>query len=263
MGRTSELSSKNHISLDLLDYADFQSLMNSFKPQLLCHLAWVTDFGEFWQSEKNSDWCYATEKLVKAFVNSGGSKVLITGSCAEYEISGNPLIEYSTPLAFDTNYSIYKNRARELVRSICHESELDFVWARIFYLYGEGQDRRKFIPSILSTLNRDVPRITLRDNNVYDYLHVSDAAEAIVALLHSNARGDYNICSAQPISNLDIINTLAKAMNRQKFEIILSSDYRKKPKTIVGSNKRLSSIGWSQKIQLQDGLIHCIGKLDI
>jgi nucleoside-diphosphate-sugar epimerase len=70
------------IKLDLLDFAAVRAMMKIVKPDLLIHLAWDVEPGNYWNSPENLAWAYSTVNLLKEFQNYGGTRAVLAGSCA-------------------------------------------------------------------------------------------------------------------------------------------------------------------------------------
>ena len=108
--RARNSSFANFIEADLLAAPeDFSALMTQEKATHLLHLAWYAEPGKFWSSPQNLRWVNATVRLVEAFCDAGGQRVVIAGSCAEYEQSQSLCREDHTPLNPATIYGTAKN----------------------------------------------------------------------------------------------------------------------------------------------------------
>ena len=60
---------------------------------------------------------------------------------------------------------------------------MDFIWARIFFAYGQRQRKQSLIPYVYSKISQDA---TLKLKTPYegsDFIHVYDIAEALMALI--------------------------------------------------------------------------------
>src|SRR5882672_1848487 len=74
---------------DLLDLAQRRSLMEKVRPSHLLHLAWYVEHGRFWTAPENDEWVAASLDLMRLFTEEGGRRIVFTGSCAEYDWSGD------------------------------------------------------------------------------------------------------------------------------------------------------------------------------
>jgi nucleoside-diphosphate-sugar epimerase len=87
---------------DLLHASHADALMNEVRPSHLLHFAWIATPGVYWTSAENFRWLAASEHLLRSFHAHGGSRVMMAGSCAEYDWSRVGVCdELSSPLADD------------------------------------------------------------------------------------------------------------------------------------------------------------------
>ena len=85
---------------DLLDDSAIDELTREVRPTHLLHFAWIATPGVYWNSEENFRWLAASERLLRSFRAQGGSRVMMAGSCAEYDWSRVEVCdELSSPLA--------------------------------------------------------------------------------------------------------------------------------------------------------------------
>ena len=57
------------------------------RPEVLIHLAWYAEHGKYWTSPENVRWVEASLALLRGFAAAGGRRVVMAGTCAEYEWS--------------------------------------------------------------------------------------------------------------------------------------------------------------------------------
>ena len=74
----------SYIRFDLLT-EDVDLLIKQTRPDLLVHLAWETQPNTFWSSPKNILWLDSSRILVESFNRWGGQKIVVAGTCAEYD----------------------------------------------------------------------------------------------------------------------------------------------------------------------------------
>ena len=94
--------------VDLLNYAHIRSLMKKIKPSHLLHFAWYAKPGEYWTSTENLRWLQASLELLQAFKFYGGWRVLMAGTCAEYDWRYGYCAENITPLKPASLYGVCK-----------------------------------------------------------------------------------------------------------------------------------------------------------
>jgi dTDP-6-deoxy-L-talose 4-dehydrogenase (NAD+) len=132
-------------------------------------------------------------------------RVVGIGTCFEYDLTtGNLSIE--TPLLPLTPYAGAKAAVFLGLSQWLPAQSVEFVWCRLFYLYGEGEDSRRLVPYIRSSLSAGQVAELTSGNQVRDFLDVRVAAEMIVDAAFGDRIGAINICSGIPIT----VRTLAE-----------------------------------------------------
>ena len=77
-----------HHAVDMLALGAPVDLIQRVRPTHLVHLAWNAEPGRFWNAPDNLDWAAATLTLVRAFLEAGGTRAVLAGTCAEYDWTG-------------------------------------------------------------------------------------------------------------------------------------------------------------------------------
>jgi nucleoside-diphosphate-sugar epimerase len=244
-----------HITTDLLNEMDLETVVKQARATHLLHLAWFVEHGAYWESPLNFNWVSASLKLIDAFAKYGGQRVVAAGTCAEYDWSYGYLRENVTPYRPATIYGITKNVTRALLAAQCQSCNMSFAWGHIFLPYGEGENKRRLIPSLIDGLLGKIPPFAVSSDCQRDFLHVIDAAQAFVHLLTNQLEGSFNICSSQPTRISDIVRFLALQLKADPMLILSIPNSRVEAHPLVlGDNSCLRSAGWSQKYTLQSGL---------
>lgn len=224
---------QRHIHKDGLTWKQFDLLKDNSerlfddieKPDILVHLAWELPHEDYWTNELNDQWLSKSMDLVKAFLNAGGKHVHIAGTCAEYDwTSSMPLTEASSKIKPKGKYGKCKNALRVYTSNLCKKFGATLGWYRIFWLYGKGQDKRKFIPSIINQLASGKKSYCLAANLKRDYIHVQDAANVIHAGIMTNYDGTINIGSGKAFHLGTIASSIAKYMNRESLLTLSQSE---------------------------------------
>jgi len=133
---------------------------------------------------------------------------------------------------------------------------MQLAWVRLFYLYGPGEDRTRFIPSvILPLLNGRTAKCTSGEQ-MRDFLLVEDMAGAISAVATSSFTGAINIGSGQPVKIRTIVETIAGILEcRDRLFVGGLADNPAEPPMIVADVRKLTrDIGWIPKHTLDEGL---------
>ena len=249
------VSAIDFIEADLLATEDFAALVKASGATHLLHLAWYAEHGKYWTSPLNLRWVEATTRLVEAFCEAGGQRVVVAGTCAEYDWSQGCCREDGTPLNPATLYGTAKDAARRLAMAICARHQIPCAWGRLFLLYGTGEDNQWLIPSLIEVFRKKRQPFGVNVSAHRDFLHVSDVAEGFVTLLKSGESGAYNISSGQPVQLADVVREVARLLDADPRAVLdLSGARPGEPLLLVGDNSKLETLGWRPALSLVQGL---------
>jgi nucleoside-diphosphate-sugar epimerase len=229
--------------------------ISEYKPSHLLHLAWYAEHGKFWSSPLNLNWCDATVKLIDNFCQNGGKRVVVAGSCAEYNWSFGYCKEDLTPSNSSSLYGITKDCARRMSEEICRVNNVSFAWGRVFFPFGVGENSQKLIPSVANSLMGRQPSFSIGIQQWRDVLPVEVVADAFIFLLSQPSSGVFNICSGQPIQLKEIIKKIGVFVNKDP-EILLSKGCKPQgsPEFLIGDNTCLTAAGWQPVYDLWESL---------
>jgi nucleoside-diphosphate-sugar epimerase len=179
---------------DLLDPGDRARLLAEARAPRLIHCAWEVTHGAFWTSPANDLWRAASRDLVAGFLAGGGQRVIGLGSCAEYDAAAPGPWNEARPLAPATRYGREKAGLFSDLERIAGEK---LLWARLFHLYGPGEDPQRLIPSLIAALRDGRPAEVRAARLVRDYASTAHVARGLVRLLDSPASGAMDIGSGE------------------------------------------------------------------
>ena len=241
---------------NLMDSIALESFMSAVQPTHLMHLAWYTKHGEFWCAEENLAWVSASLELLRSFSAHGGQRVVMAGSCAEYDWQVDGCYsETSTPCRPATLYGMSKDALRRVGEKFCEVSNVSFAWSRLFFLYGPGEWEGRFVPTMIRGLLRGEHVSASDGKQRRDFMYVEDAAEAFVTLLGSRAVGCFNIASGQSCSLRQIGEQLTQLIGKGKIDFGVLPRKEGEPNVLEADNGRLCrELSWQPKFSLQEGL---------
>lgn len=180
----------------------------------IIHLAWYAEPGKYLQSSKNIDCLGGTLQLAKGAVTAGVRRFIGIGTCFEYDLSDG-LLSTDTPLKPLTPYAGAKVATYSALSQYLPEEKIEFLWGRLFYLYGEGEDERRLVPFIKSKLSQGKVADLTSGNQIRDFLDVKEAAKMIVELSLGDEQGAKNICSGNPITVRQLAEKIADEYGRR------------------------------------------------
>lgn len=178
------------------------------------HSAWYTEPSLYMQSPKNLDCLVGTLQMAAGCVQAGVRRFVGIGTCSEYDVSDGYLSPY-TPLRPSTPYGGAKAAAFLALSTLLPQQGVEFAWGRLFYLYGEGEDARRFFPYLRSKLAAGEPAELSSGKQVRDYLNVRVAGEQIASLALGQTIGAINICSGKAQTIRELAEQIADEYGRR------------------------------------------------
>lgn len=241
---------------DLLCQGDRIALLERTKPTHLLHLAWYTTHGLYWTSLENLKWLNCSIELAEEFASVGGERIIVAGTCAEYDWSSGICHEYRTPMAPSSFYGSCKLGLFHVLEGLMTIRGMSWAWPRMFHLYGPGEHPDRLVASVLRSLLSGETVQCSHGRQVRDYLYVKDCAEALVEILCSTVEGPINVGSGIPLTIRELVMTIAN-----KIDPTARPRFAKEPETptsasiVVPDIARLrEEVGWKPSRSLSLGL---------
>ena len=213
------------------------------KPDKLIHLAWegLPNYEGLFHIEKNF---FTSYNFIKNLIQNGTKDVSVLGTCFEYGMQNGSLSE--NMLAMPANpYALAKDTIRKFLEELNKHYEFSLKWIRLFYMFGEGQNKNSIIELLKLSLERNDEVFKMSGGEqLRDYLPVEIVAEYISKIsLNENVSGIINCCSGKPISIRNLVeNYLIE--NDKSIKLNLGyypyPDYE--PMAFWGDNTKLKKI---------------------
>ena len=212
------------------------------RPDVLMHLAWggLPNYKSLHHFEVELPAQYA---FLRHMVKGGLKTLLVTGTCYEYGMQSGALRE-DMDARPNTPYALAKDTLRRQLEFLRAEHPFALTWARLFYLYGEGQSPRSLLPQLKAAVAHGDKVFNMSGGaQQRDYLAVEDAACLLVRLaLSGQDAGIVNVCSGKPITVRELVENWT-AENGWSIELNLGyypyPDYE--PMAFWGDRTRLDS----------------------
>ncbi len=170
------------------------------KPDVLIHLTWSG------LPNYNSPHHYETElpnqyDFLRKMILGGLKSVVIAGTCFEYGMQSGPL-SADMETKPNNSYGFAKDVLRKQLEYLQLKYEFKITWARLFYMYGEGQSEASLLPQLQKAVlnNKKIFKMS-GGEQLRDYLPVTEVAKQLVLLAQQPKNiGVVNICSGEPKS---------------------------------------------------------------
>lgn len=243
-------------TIDLLDYQKIRDLLSKVQPTHLLHLAWYAVPGSYWTSEENFVWVQTSLELLRQFREQGGHRVVVAGTCAEYDWNYGYCKEYLTPRLPNTPYGTCKNAFYEMLNAYSQQTGLSSAWGRIFFLYGLYEHPNRLVSSVIRALLNQEDACCSHGNQIRDFLYVEDVAKAFVAILDTDIRGSINIASGKPVAIKELVYKIADKVGRPDLiRLGAISTSSNEPQLLLADVNRLSNeVGWFPDYDLDTGI---------
>ena len=201
---------------------------------IIVHAAWYAEPGKYLTSPKNLDYLINILQLAKAANAAQVRRFVGLGTCIEYQLT-DEILTLGTPLEPTNPYSAAKVAAYHSLLQYFAHTDINFLWCRLFYLYGDGEDTRRLVPYLHQKLSRGEVADLSSGTQIRDFIDVKDAAKMIVDGTFSQETGVANICTGQGRSVKKLAQEIASIYGREDLlNFGARPDNLVDPPTIIG-----------------------------
>lgn len=200
--------------VNILDDGSFIDELANHSFDTIIHCAWIgvesNDRDNWTEQIKNVTFLVdllESAKILKV------KKIIFLGSQAEYGIINNKIAE-----DFQTNalsaYAACKLACLEVLKSFSTINDINWVWLRLFSVFGEKENTNWLIPSLInSMLSKNEMSFTLGEQK-YAYLYIKDYAEIMRKIAIKDIEsGIYNVSSNQTRTIRSLIEDIKDIVN--------------------------------------------------
>ncbi|MCS6769307.1 MAG: NAD-dependent epimerase/dehydratase family protein [Candidatus Caldarchaeum sp.] len=196
------------------------------------------------------------ENIAKACVNTGVKRVVFFSSAAVYSASG--VVGEESPVKPLSVYGYTKLVAEEMLRCLNEQKGIDTTVLRIFNVYGRLKLGKgslgvvdQFIADALST---GCLKIYGDGEQVRDFIHVDDVAEAVLKAVEMAGRGHrvYNIGSGEGVSIAELAQLVQQTVGTRKINVIhLPSRPKDIKHSVADVSKAARELGFRPRLNLK------------
>jgi dTDP-glucose 4,6-dehydratase len=168
----------------------------------------------------------------------------------------------SSPLRPSSPYAASKAAAEMLVMAYAHTYNVPAIITRGSNNYGPYQFPEKFIPLMVTNALEDKPLPLYGDGlQQRDWIFVEDHCRAIELALHRGQPGEvYNIAAGECRTNLDVIRTILKLLDKPESLIRHVTDRPGHDRRYaLDASKIQSELGWKPRESFEQGIRKTVG----
>jgi nucleoside-diphosphate-sugar epimerase len=255
-----ELGSRfQYYSLHTQDVEGMTSLLGSFQPDIILHLA------SSLRGDSKNDLLAtnvdATESLFASIVLSGckAPKVVVAstgGVYGEVDPRRLPSREFDDCAPTD-DYSVSKLLAEKSARHAANGKGIPLAVARIFNVVGAGQSERhvagKIVAQLMSVARGSTRRISLGLlGHTRDFIDVRDVARALV-IIAEKGQGTFNVSTGSEVRVADLLNTFlaSSQISAEVYSELCDGGVIRS----CGDLTRLRELGFEKEHSLRDSVV--------
>lgn len=245
------------------DSNDWPNVVEKLKPEALILCDWQGVGGKERddyeiQQENVARW----NALIESAIRVGVSRIIAFGSQAEIS---NEQRNVSADVEFSPRgtYGEAKALAYQNLKTKCQSARINFDWVRVFSLYGDNKDKRWLIPQAVNFLAKGEPISLTNCQQVWNFLHIDDAASAVVAILQNESKnGVINLANPESIKLRNVLDFIGKKMDRSSLLRYGAIPYPPEQVMCMEPNvEELCSLGWMPRVNIFESLDDYISSL--
>ena len=175
------------------------------EPDVLIHLAWsgLPNYRSLHHFETELPTQYS---FLAGLIRQGLPSLVTVGTCFEYGMQSGPLAAEMETRP-NNPYGFAKDVLRRKLQYLQTDHSFNLTWARLFYMYGDGQAGTSLFPLLKKAVDAGEKTFKMSGGEqLRDYLHVAEVARLLVDLtLDSENIGAINVCSGKPTSIQNLV----------------------------------------------------------
>lgn len=202
------------IWVDIDEKGEFKEELAQYSFEIIVHSAWIgvdSNSRDDWkQQSKNLPFLISLLEVAK---KASVKKFIFLGSQAEYGNIEGKISEKRKPNALNA-YASIKLASLEIVKTYCELNSINWIWLRLFSLFGEKENQNWLIPSLVQKMHTTSHMDFTPGNQKYAYLFVNDFAEIMKKVITVPIKsGIYNISSNETRTIKSLVEDIRDYVN--------------------------------------------------
>jgi UDP-glucose 4-epimerase len=200
--------------IDIDDEGLFKNELTKYSFDTIIHGAWIGV-----ESNDRDNWSLQSKniqflvELLDVAKEVGVKKFIFLGSQAEYGNIDGKISEENKSQALNA-YGSIKLACLEIVKTFCNTKDINWIWLRLFSLFGENENENWLIPSLIKSMLNDKQMDFTPGEQKYAYLYVKDFALIINKIITMSVySGIYNISSNKIRTIKSLIEDIRNSVN--------------------------------------------------
>ncbi len=200
------------VNLDLEDKWK-QELVN-LSPTSIIHCAWIGV-----EAKDRDNWSLQVKNinfltdLIEISNQINLKQFVFLGSQAEYGFIDRKVDELH-PTNPTSAYGSVKLASLEILKTFCFLNNVNWVWLRVFSLFGENENENWLIPSLIKSIHKTTEMDFTLGEQQYAYLYINDFAHIVTKIVQQKIdSGIYNISSNKIQDLRTLMNTIKQKIN--------------------------------------------------
>lgn len=238
--------------VDIDEKGFFVDELKKYSFDTVIHGAWIgveSNTRNDWNEQsKNISFLVSLLEVIKIV---DVKKFIFLGSQAEYGNIDGKISEDYKPNALNA-YGGIKLACLEIVKAFCETNDINWIWLRLFSLFGEKENQNWLIPSLIASMLTDEQMDFTPGEQKYAYLYVKDYTSIMNKIVTMSIEsGVYNVSSNQTRTIKSLVEDIRDYINPKFILNFGALNYRDNQSMHIEGNimKLSSQIG---EIELTD-----------
>lgn len=242
------------------DLEKLRTIIEKKNPRYVVNFAAQSMVGQSWEFPQ--DWMntnvLGTLNLFDLLRRHSGLKKYVHVTTPEVYGSTEGWIEENDHYRPSTPYAVSRAASDMVLRTYVDQYNFPAVSTRAANVYGPGQQLYRIIPrTILAAMTGKKLVLDGGGSSTRVFIHMDDVSDATFRVAQSGSVGEcYHISGNELISIADCVKQIVSSLNKSFEDCVVTGPERAGKDTtyMLNSNKIRSSLGWSDKINLNEGI---------